>query len=312
MGVPKDRIELWHHLVDGVNETFMDWECTEDYCRKFAEAFGVPIYFSWKEGGFKKEMLRDETATAETWFEIPEEEYDATSNTNYHVGAENGLRETGKPYYVRRTGGKGKAGTRLKFPQVSADLNTRWCSAYLKIDVCSAAIRNQKRFLNKWTALISGERSEESKARSRYAEEEMDRTHLQKRGVTRLRLIKNWTEQQVWEIIEKYKVVVHPCYYMGWGRCSCKFCIFGNANQFASAFSISPKIGVEIIQYEIQFNTTIKRNKSVKDLVGEGIAYQSISNIMRLIATSKKYTENIFTDKWLLPAGAYGDNCGPT
>ena len=82
MGISKDRIELWHHLVDGVNETFMDWECTEDYCRKFAEAFEVPIYFSWKEGGFKREMLRYETATAETWFEIPEEEYDATSRAN--------------------------------------------------------------------------------------------------------------------------------------------------------------------------------------------------------------------------------------
>lgn len=56
-GVPKEKIELWHHCVDGKDETFMDWEITEDYCRKFAAAFGVPIYFSWRDGGFLKEML---------------------------------------------------------------------------------------------------------------------------------------------------------------------------------------------------------------------------------------------------------------
>jgi hypothetical protein len=31
-------------------------------------------------------------------------------------------------------------GTRLKFPQVSADLNVRWCSAYLKIDVMARVL----------------------------------------------------------------------------------------------------------------------------------------------------------------------------
>jgi DNA sulfur modification protein DndC len=29
---------------------------------------------------------------------------------------------------------------------VSADLKVRWCSSYLKIDVCAIAIRNQARF----------------------------------------------------------------------------------------------------------------------------------------------------------------------
>ena len=54
-GVPVEKIELWHHLIDGRSGSFMDWNVTEDYCRKFAAAFGVTIYFSWKEGGFKKE-----------------------------------------------------------------------------------------------------------------------------------------------------------------------------------------------------------------------------------------------------------------
>jgi predicted phosphoadenosine phosphosulfate sulfurtransferase len=47
-GIPKDRIELWHQQIDELEEPFFDWEITPDYCRKFAEAFGVKIYFQWK------------------------------------------------------------------------------------------------------------------------------------------------------------------------------------------------------------------------------------------------------------------------
>ena len=64
LGIPKEKIELWHHDIDGGGETFMDWEITHDYCQKFADAFGVPLYFSYKEGGFKREMLRQDTLTA--------------------------------------------------------------------------------------------------------------------------------------------------------------------------------------------------------------------------------------------------------
>jgi len=33
LGVPKHKIELWHHLVDGrEGSTLMDWPCTEAYC----------------------------------------------------------------------------------------------------------------------------------------------------------------------------------------------------------------------------------------------------------------------------------------
>lgn len=44
-GIPLDKIELWHQDVDGREDTFFDWEVTPDYCRRFAEAFGVKIYY---------------------------------------------------------------------------------------------------------------------------------------------------------------------------------------------------------------------------------------------------------------------------
>ena len=44
LGVDRSKIELHHHLVDGEDQQeadgLMDWPCTNDYCRKVAEAFG--------------------------------------------------------------------------------------------------------------------------------------------------------------------------------------------------------------------------------------------------------------------------------
>ena len=150
-GADKDKIELWHHEIDGrEGSQLMDWVITPDYCRKVAEAFGIPIFFSWKVGGFEGEMLRANSRTQPTKFETPND----------------GILQIG--------GTRGKESTRRKFPQVSANLSVRWCSAYLKIDVCSAAIRNQKRFNNSKTLVVTGERAEESVARANYQEFEVN------------------------------------------------------------------------------------------------------------------------------------------
>ena len=132
--VPVDKIELWHQEIDGRGNTFFDWEITPDYCRQFAKAFGVPIYFQWKEGGFYGELMRENSHTAPNRFE----QWDGS------IGKAGGLR--------------GKLTTRHKFPQCSHDLKIRWCSSYLKIDVCSTAIINQPRFRNSRTLVLSGER----------------------------------------------------------------------------------------------------------------------------------------------------------
>lgn len=293
-GVPVDKIELWHHNIDGDETTFMDWECTPDYCRKFAKSFGVKIYFQWKDGGFKGEMLRKDSLTRPIFFE----------NEDGTIGHTGGT--TGKPQ------------TRWMFPQTSADLGVRWCSAYLKIDVCKAAIRNQPRFNNLRVMVLSGERGEESPQRAKYEVLENDVADLRNgkkffRLVDRHRPILNWTERQVWQIIEKYRVRVHPCYFMGWGRCSCKFCIFGNKNQFASAFKVSPEIGDEIAMFERSFGKTIKKGMSIDELASLGTPYENITVDWVKIATALEYELSIiFTEneEWLLPAGAYGDGCG--
>lgn len=292
-GIPVDRIELWHHEIDGRESgTFMDWDITPGYCQAFADYFNVKLYFSWKVGGFEREMLRSNARTAPTKFE------DDKGNT------------------IRVGGTAGKESTRLKFPQVSGDLKVRWCSAYLKIDICATAIRNQSRFSGKKICVISGERGEESPQRQRYADLENDRadnrTGASARYVDRWRPIKGWTEEQVWEIIEKYKVRVHPCYYMGWSRCSCRFCIFGDKNQMASANKCAPACGEKIMGYEEQFGVTIKRKKSMRQLISEGEPYAAITPELIELSNSKVYSLSIEMLDWVLPAGAYGEGCGPS
>jgi 3'-phosphoadenosine 5'-phosphosulfate sulfotransferase (PAPS reductase)/FAD synthetase len=291
-GVNKSDVELWHHDIDGREGAgFMDWPITPDYCRAVAKALGIPIYFSWKVNGFLGEMLRDDSLTQPTRWEQP-----------------NGT--------IGQTGGtRGKKSTRRKFPQVSADLKVRWCSAYLKIDVCSTAIRNQERFNNSRTLLISGERAEESAGRAKYATFEPDRadnrTGRTQRHVDRWRPVHKWAEQQVWDIIQRHKINSHPAYHLGWGRVSCMSCIFGSKHQWASLNQINPAKVKQIADYEQEFGFTINRSKSVPQLVSEGTPYPSI-NGEAVQALASKYTEPIVRDDWKLPAGAFGESCGPT
>ncbi|RFM34410.1 phosphoadenosine phosphosulfate reductase domain-containing protein [Chitinophaga silvisoli] len=316
-GIPVSKIELWHHDIDGREKTLMDWEVTPAYCRAFAEAFHVPIYFSWKHGGFRREMLRKNALTAPVSFEC--------------LGGE-----------VRTAGGKtGKPNTRLKFPQITPDLSLRWCSSYLKIDVGVKALVNQNRFNGKRTLFISGERGEESTAREKYNRWEEDKADCRYKGtyyktvtregsgitrnvqrtiikgkkrrhVDRYRPVLSWSEAQVWKIIEKYGVRVHPCYYLGYSRCSCKFCIFGNADQFATSYAISPAEGNELIAYEKEFGVTMKRNITLSELIASGKPFNKMDARYIRISTSHSYNLSITMlqgEQWILPAGAFKGEC---
>ena len=294
-GIPREKIELWHQEIDGRGPSLFDWEVTPDYCRKLGAAFGIPIYFQWKEGGFAREMLRENQRTAPVFFEMPD-------------GA------------VSQTGGeKGKQSTRKKFPQPSPDLRVRWCSAYLKIDVCATALRHDTRFQNIRTLVLSGERGEESKQRASYAILEPDKADLRNgrtpRHIDRFRPIRDWKEQQIWDILEKYRVRPHPCYFMGFGRCSCKFCVFGNCHQFASAACVSKQQASRLISFEKEFGYTMKRDTDLSSLIAKGTPYESITTELANLATHYEYNNDIIVSEsqtWQLPAGAFRKCGGPT
>ena len=101
-GINPEQIELHHHLVDGrEGSSLMDWPVTEDYCRKFAQTFGSKIYFSWKSGGFEKEMTRNQERTQAIKWEDPDGSIS------------------------QKGGDRGKESTRQMFPQVTANLSQR-------------------------------------------------------------------------------------------------------------------------------------------------------------------------------------------
>ena len=297
MGIKREKIELWHQSVDGnptTGQCFMDWQYTPAYCKAFADTLGVPLFFQWKSGGFLKEMLRKNSRTAPTYFESPD---------SY-------------PDYPNCAGGSGgKCNTRRKFPQITADLKTRWCSAYLKIDVCSIAIRNQKRFNNSRTFVLTGERAEESPARAKYKIFETDRADARdgkkKRLVDHLRPIKDWKEEKVWAMLKHHKILPHPAYFLGWNRLSCKFCIFGNSDQMLSAHEISPDTGRLIMNYEREFGVSIKREMYLSEFISLGKLYDMDPALIKA-ALSKKYMLPIIVQDWQLPQGAFKDGLGPT
>ena len=268
---------------------------TPDYCRKLGEAFGVPVFFQWKIGGFEREMLREDSLTAPICYELPD-------GTVQQVG-----------------GTRGKPSTRRKFPQPSPDLRTRWCSAYLKIDVCATALRHDTRFQNTRTLVLSGERGEESKQRAGYAILEPDKADLRNgrtpRYIDRFRPVRDWKEQQIWDILEKYRVRPHPCYFMGFGRCSCKFCVFGNCHQFASAACVSHAQADNLIRFEKDFGYTMKRDTDLATLIKKGVPYETITKELTLLATSYEYASSVLVsnnETWQLPSGAFRKCGGPT
>lgn len=311
LGVPKTKIELWHHLVDGrEGSALMDWAITEDYCRKFAKALDLKIYFSWRIGGFEGEMLKKNTRSLPIRFE-----------------EEDNLIECGLE--VREVCGKnGSINTRLMFPQVSPDLRIRWCSAQLKIGVCTAAINNQKRLLNKKIMVLSGERAQESAGRSEYLELEVDACDcrnndyikpgfkkqriIKDRYVDRCRPVHKWSEQQVWDILREFKINPHPAYRLGWGRLSCMTCIFGSCNQWASIRKIDQKRFGILAAYEKQFGKTIQRTKNVNEMADKGIPYKDMPEELIAIAMKTEFNENIIVENWVLPKGAFGESAGPT
>lgn len=289
MGVPKEKIELWHQDIDGHGPAFMDWPITPAYCRAVAAALGIRIRFQWKEGGFKGEMLRENSLTKPIRFEL----------RSGKIGQAGGVR--------------GKKTTRRKFPQVSPDLSVRWCSAYLKIDVASVALNNDPELKSAKICYITGERRQESANRARYPEIEKHRCTNKKRRVDQWRNVIDWSEEQIWDIIRESRIVPHPAYYLGWGRVSCLSCIFGGPDQWASVREIAPDLFSQVADYEKEFGSTIKHGSSVVQMADKGTAYPQLSNrdLVKL-AMSTTYDRPVITDDWQMPAGAFSQCAGPT
>lgn len=299
--VDMSKVELHHHDIDGREEApdqmLMDWPSTPAYCRAFAREFCLPIYFSWREGGFHRELMRENGYTAPVRFEQP----------NGLVGSAGGIPRK-----------QDKASTRRMFPQVTAALSERWCSASLKIDVMRRLLANDPRFLGKRTLILTGERAQESSARAKYPTFEVHPTLSNaKRTVHVARPVHSWTEEMVWFALEQYRINPHPAYKLGWGRLSCALCIFGGANQWASAQHLFPERVAQVARLEAEFGKTIDRDGvGVLDKASRGKVYAKANYIpWANEARDANWTGRVRMHpaaQWQLPAGAFnGENCGP-
>lgn len=292
-GLPLSRLQLWHQHVDGApsgDAPFMDWPITEEYCRAFARHLGVRLFFQWRQGGFRREMLKENDRSAPVSFE----RQDGT------IGTAGGI--------------KGTIGTRRKFPQVSANLKVRWCSASLKIDTAAIALSNEPEFKEGKYLFITGERRQESTARSRYAECEKHRTSGKKRRVDAWRSAIDQTEGSVWAKLEEHRINPHPAYWLGWGRVSCLACIFGMNDQWASVRAVAPDLFDQIAAYEADFGCTIKKGASVVQQADKGKPFaQCADRDLVALALGRHYPQEYITlDPWRLPPGAFARCGGPT
>jgi len=170
------------------------------------------------------------------------------------------------------------------------------------------------------------------------------------RHVDHWRPIIEWPECRVWEIMRRFRVNPHPAYRLGWGRVSCAACIFGNEDQWASLRKLDPKQFARVAGYEAEFMADAERERERRKTLpaeeleklkpvpggmlkrevhkkGERIHLTTLSTwadrgtpyAMRpediQAAMSETWNEPIILppdQEWKLPAGAYGDSCGPT
>lgn len=171
------------------------------------------------------------------------------------------------------------------------------------------------------TLVVTGERAEESAARACYASVEPHRTDRRRsqklaRHIDHYRPIHGWTEQEVWAILECWRINPHPAYRLGWGRVSCAGCIFGSVHQWASLKQVNPGQFAQIADYESQFGCAIRRDKrSIVAAAAEGKPYPSITTALIAEAGDAAWNGPIVLppeQPWALPAGAFGDGAGPT
>jgi len=232
--IPKSQIKLYHHEVDGQGEQLFDWPCTTSYCVAFANALGIDILFSYSDGGILKEMYRVDT------YRQP-----------MYIQAEmNGPFLKLLPRKQQRD-----INTKLMFPAVENDLNKRWCSSVAKIEVMSRCINNSPALADQDIVIMTGERRVESTNRAKYNEiERYDKlSDNSDRKVVTWRSVIDLSDEEVWKLFEEHKIQPHPCYELGWGRCSCQLCIFSNANIWATNNELSPDKVKRIADIEKDF-----------------------------------------------------------
>lgn len=139
-GVPKERIELWHHDIDGGHPIRrMDWPVTQSYVRAVAQYLGLTLRTSWRVNGFWGEVYRIGASWPIQYVEPATGTVHECRLSAKQIRSDH-LRE--KILDAAEQVEMENMGCRMKFPAKSGNLATRWCSSILKIMVADTVIRN--------------------------------------------------------------------------------------------------------------------------------------------------------------------------
>ena len=215
---------------------------------------------------------------------------------------------------------QGLGSPRHKFPAKSDPHQGRWCSGSLKAQVQDSVTSNLDQIKQDAKILIvTGERRGESSGRARYREMEIHRANATAKAH---RLVHHWravidhSERDIWEILKRYNISPHPCYLIGWGRCSCASCIFSLPRHWAGIRELFPERYEALKHDEIVLGFTIDNKKSLDEFVGDARSCVVHTNEKAIWQTKTGIftASDVFTKPgdWDFPAGAFsGSDGGP-
>lgn len=205
-------------------------------------------------------------------------------------------------------------GYHLRLPAKGALQSGRYCTSVGKAKVYEKALRAHDGVK---LLVISGERRGESANRSKYNEIELSSCNATAKGnrmVHHWRLVIDHSEADVWEILKRHRCVPHPCYALGWNRCSCAMCIFSKREQWAGLRELFPHLYDEVCQDEVRLGFTLNVYQTLDEYVGDAksCVYHGDPKAMHQMLTGQFGPEDIYTDNWRYPAGAFhGSEGGP-
>jgi len=387
LGVPKEKIELWHHCLDGGHPTRrMDWPVTQAYVEAFAKAEGVKLRVSRRVNGYWGEVYRIgapypiEYQDDKGEFELcPLSEIQQESDklrkcameaagidiSGCHSSADLNRLWCGQSeelllneIVTHEMNRLDAIGNKRIFPQTAGITRGRFCTPKLKVDVASRVLRSiselkqigyhlrlpakQNCHRGRWctstgkakvqdrvtTALektrqnvkvlvVSGERRGESRPRAKYNEIEVHSTNATAKGsrlVHQWRLVIDYSERDVWEVLRRHHCTPHPCYAAGWNRCSCMMCIFSKREQWAGIRELFPDDFAKQCDDERTLGYTLHIGQALEDYVGDAqscVCHGDAKALHQLIS-GEFSVDDIYTDNWRFPAGAFhGAEGGP-
>lgn len=157
--------------------------------------------------------------------------------------------------------------------------------------------------------IVSGERRGESAGRSKYNEMEIHRTNAETKAhriVHQWRCCIDYSEKDVWELLKRHHINPHPCYRIGWNRCSCMMCIFSTPRLFAGVKELFPDDYAALRNDEEVLGFTLDNKKNL-EFIGDTqscVCWKDKAAIHSIL-TGEFNTDDIYTNDWNYPVGAF-------